>query len=96
MHSVHVAIKHHVYRYLDTCADLGEGPEGSRSPFFRRVLQKIYDKNIGMIVQMLFSGPIFPELGSRPIPPSHPPPPPTHTHTHFFNLLDPPLRQQLL
>ena len=44
MHSVHVAIKHHVYRYLDTCADLGEGSEGSRSPFFWRVLQKTYDK----------------------------------------------------
>ena len=47
---------------LISCADLGEGPQPQ---LFWRILQKIYEKNTEMNVQMLFSGPLFPELGSQ-------------------------------
>ena len=49
-----------------SCADLGEGSEGPRStsPLFWRILQKIYKKSTEMNIQMSFSGPLFPELGS--------------------------------
>ena len=52
---------------LISCADLGDGPEGPRHPFFCRNIQKIYEKNTEMKAQMPFSGPLFPELGSRPL-----------------------------
>ena len=34
-----------------------------------RILQKIYEENNDMNVQMPFSDPLFPELGSRSLPP---------------------------
>ena len=47
-----------------SCADLGEETKGPQSTLFWRILQTIYKKNTEMSVQMPFSGPLFPELGS--------------------------------
>ena len=52
-----------------TCPDFGE----------ERILQTIYEKNTVLNVQMPFSSPVFPKLGSRSL---------------FFNFLDPPLLKQ--
>ena len=52
-----------------TGADLGEGPEGQRTPpppFFLENFSKDLKENAEMNVQMPFSGPHFSELGSRP------------------------------
>ena len=56
------------------CTDLGEGQEGPQPPLFWRILHfKIDEKNTEMNIEMLFSGPLFLELGSCP---------------PFFNFLD--------
>ena len=74
-----------IYSKYNTCTDLGEGPEElCPPPLFWRILQNIYKKNTEMSIQMLFSGPLFPELRFQPslicpcnIPlPCLPPPPP--------------------
>ena len=42
------------------------GAERAAILLLRRILQNIYKKNTEMKVQMLFSGPLLPELGPRP------------------------------
>ena len=51
------------YKTLSTCADLGEGP---RPPFSGEFYKRFMRKNTEMKVQVPFSGPLVPELGSRP------------------------------